>query len=198
MDYWLRSTFPQNCWYLESTLVAVVNEEPFPGMDIVASMCLLYVGTGTLILHTFCLPLPNQVTVLKKQILSALYLAIATRTEYLKLIIPCFILWRKAKCTLSVKYLPFPIWCIIPNRLQTADASIQNWPQKGRKVRWLLLSRDDQKVAYYPNFYLSIENYGFLIKVKISTKLEVLWQYGGSKNPCQGWGWWPRCVFFTL
>ena len=135
MDYWLRSTFPQNCWYLESTLVAVVNEEPFPGMDIVASMCLLYVGTGTLILHTFCLPLPNQVTVLKKQILSALYLAIATRTEYLKLIIPCFILWRKAKCTLSVKYLPFPIWCIIADRQQseTADALISNHPQKGRK-----------------------------------------------------------------
>ena len=134
----------------------------------------------------------------KKQILSALYLAIATKTMYLKLIIPCFILWRKAKCTLCVKYLPFPIWCIIPDRLQTADASIQNLPKKGRKVGWLLLSRDDQKVAYYPNFYLSIENYGFLIEVKISTKLEVLWQYGGSKNPCQGWGWWPQCVFFTL
>ena len=43
MDFWLRSTFPQDWCYLESTLAAVVNEEPFWGMNKLASMCLLYI-----------------------------------------------------------------------------------------------------------------------------------------------------------
>ena len=92
----------------------------------------------------------------------------------------------------SVKYLPFLIWCIIADCLQTADASIPNWPQEDGNVQYLLLFSTSTSGISSKFWSIDLKLWIFDSGRNFQKKMDVLWLYTCSKNPFQDWGWWPR------
>ena len=108
----------------------------------------------------------------------------------------------------SLKKSKVYTFCKIPslsNMMHNCWPSTVSWclntkltPKRKGKVQRLLLSRDDQKVAYQPIFVYQLKIMDFWFRSEFPQN----WRYFDStvavRTLARVGGWWPRWVFFTL